>query len=102
MVTLETGKKLGMLGLPPVIQDFIVKSAIVLPAKSAAQPSSSPDFSKGKIDLEKILAEIEKSYLLGALEHTKGVRKKAASLLGLTFRSFRYRMEKLGLDSGEE
>ena len=27
-----------------------------------------------------------------------GVKKKAAQLLGISFRSFRYRLEKLGLD----
>ena len=27
-----------------------------------------------------------------------GVKKRAANLLGVSFRSFRYRLEKLGLD----
>ena len=37
--------------------------------------------------------------LLGeAMERCGGVKKKAAALLGVSFRSFRYRFEKLGLD----
>ena len=33
-----------------------------------------------------------------ALERSQGVKKKAAQLLGISFRSFRYRLEKLGID----
>jgi len=38
---------------------------------------------------------------LAALERTGGVRKKAAELLGVTFRSLRYRLQKQGLASDE-
>jgi len=37
--------------------------------------------------------------VLRALEQTAGVRKKAALLLGITFRSLRYRLAKLGLEN---
>ena len=36
--------------------------------------------------------------MLEALERVGGVKKRAAQLLGISFRSFRYRCEKLGLD----
>jgi two-component system response regulator PilR (NtrC family) len=52
--------------------------------------------------LEPLLEGIEKKYLLKALERTGGAKKKAAELLGMTFRSFRYRLAKFGLDSGDE
>ncbi|MBI2354916.1 MAG: sigma-54-dependent Fis family transcriptional regulator [Deltaproteobacteria bacterium] len=52
--------------------------------------------------LEPLLENLEKQYLLKALERTNGAKKKAAELLGMTFRSFRYRLAKFGLDSGEE
>jgi two-component system response regulator PilR (NtrC family) len=40
--------------------------------------------------------------VIRALEQTGGVRKRAAALLGISFRSLRYRLEKLGLDKGED
>lgn len=48
------------------------------------------------MDLEAYLGEIEKTLLLSALEKSNGVRKKAAKLLGITFRSIRYRLVKYG------
>ncbi len=55
------------------------------------------DLGPDGIDLEKVLAEIEKEYILRALEMSKGSRERAAKLLGLSPRSLRYRMGKLGL-----
>jgi two-component system response regulator PilR (NtrC family) len=52
--------------------------------------------------LEPLLEELEKKYLLKALEKTGGAKKKAGELLGMSFRSFRYRLAKFGLDCGEE
>ncbi|MEJ2202327.1 MAG: sigma-54 dependent transcriptional regulator, partial [Desulfuromonadaceae bacterium] len=46
------------------------------------------------LDLDDYLGNIEKDILLKALEKTGGVRKKAAELLGITFRSIRYRLAK--------
>ena len=40
----------------------------------------------------------ERGLLLEALAAPGGVKKRAAQLLGISFRSFRYRLEKLGLD----
>jgi two-component system response regulator PilR (NtrC family) len=50
------------------------------------------------IDLEKVIEEIERALLLKALNRTKGIKKKAAELLRINFRSMRYRLEKYGLD----
>lgn len=50
------------------------------------------------MNLEAHLDGIEKRFLLQALERSGGVKKKAAELLGLTFRSFRYRLAKFGMD----
>lgn len=54
------------------------------------------------INLEAFLDGIEKKYLLQALEQCEGVKKRAAQLLGMSFRSFRYRLAKFGMDDGEE
>lgn len=60
------------------------------------------DIPEGGIMLEPLLEDLEKKYLLKALEKTGGAKKKAGELLGMSFRSFRYRLAKFGLDSGEE
>jgi len=51
-------------------------------------------------ELEKWLEEMERTVLLKALEKSAGVRTRAAELLGISFRSIRYRLAKLGI--GEE
>jgi two-component system response regulator PilR (NtrC family) len=47
--------------------------------------------------LDTVLAELERRLIVQALERCGGVRTAAAKLLGVTFRSLRYRMNKLGL-----
>jgi len=54
------------------------------------------------IDLEKIVEDIERTLLLKALDRTKGIKKKAAELLHINFRSMRYRLEKYGLNHSDE
>ena len=45
-------------------------------------------------DLEARVKEIEREYIAQALERTGGVQVKAAELLGMSFRSFRYYVKK--------
>jgi two-component system response regulator PilR (NtrC family) len=47
------------------------------------------------VALDNILAEIERAYLKKSLECTNGNKQKASELLGISFRSFRYRLDKL-------
>ena len=56
------------------------------------------DIPPDGIDLEKVIEEIDRALLLKALDRTKGIKKKAAELLRINFRSMRYRLEKYGLD----
>ena len=49
-------------------------------------------------ELEPLLEKIEKDYLLKALSQTGGRKMEAAKLLGLTFRSFRHRLAKYGIE----
>ena len=51
--------------------------------------------------LERHLDQIERTFLLEALKKADGVKTRAAELLGLTFRSFRYRLAKHGLGDGD-
>ena len=62
----------------------------------------APDFARGPMALEDVMGDIEKIYLKSALEHAGGIKKNAALLLGITFRSMRYRLKKLGLESGSD
>jgi two-component system response regulator PilR (NtrC family) len=64
--------------------------------------SSEIEIPEEGLQLEPLLEELEKKYLLKALERTGGAKRKAGELLGMSFRSFRYRLAKFGLDSGEE
>jgi len=51
------------------------------------------------IDLEKVVGDLERNLLIKALERAKGVKKKAAELLNINFRSIRYRLEKYGINT---
>lgn len=51
------------------------------------------------LDLDKIMGQIEKELLIKAIHAAGGVKKKAAKLLNITFRSMRYRVEKYSLGS---
>jgi two-component system response regulator PilR (NtrC family) len=71
--------------------------------------SEQPLLKKGPIDieipnegieLEKMVEDLERTLLLKALDKTKGIKKKAAELLHINFRSMRYRLEKYGLNHG--
>lgn len=56
------------------------------------------EISDEGVDLEQIIIDIERSYLLKALEKTEGIKTEAARLLGLSFRSFRHRLQKYGIN----
>ena len=54
------------------------------------------------LDLEAVINGIEKGLLVKALERSKWVKKKAARLLKLNTRSFRYRLEKYAIKGGRD
>lgn len=51
----------------------------------------------GQLSLQDHLDHVERQVILDALEKTRFNRTAAARMLGVTFRSLRYRMERLGL-----
>ncbi len=66
-------------------------------ANAAVETASfSPETSKG--DLESQLEEMERHLITQALEATRWNRTAAAEKLGLSLRSMRYRLKKLGID----
>ncbi len=50
------------------------------------------------VSLDIILEEIERAYLKKALDCSDGNKNKAAELLGISFRSLRYRLDKLRIE----
>lgn len=54
------------------------------------------------VDLERDLAEYEKNFLLRALDEAGGVKKRAAELLGINYRSLRHRLQKYGLGDADQ
>jgi two-component system response regulator PilR (NtrC family) len=85
-VALSRSELIDMDSLPP---------AVLSPAASADSPRIT---STEGVDLETMLNQYESGLLKEALQAANGVKKRAAKLVGVSFRSFRYRLEKLGLD----
>ncbi|MGD8386760.1 MAG: sigma-54 dependent transcriptional regulator [Desulfobacteraceae bacterium] len=55
------------------------------------------DLTPDGVELEKVLEDVEKEFILQALELAHGTRQKAAGLLGITPDSLKYRMGKLNV-----
>ena len=55
------------------------------------------DLPEEGLNLEDLIEHIEKGLLLKALDRTHWMKKDAAKLLHLNFRSFRYRLSKYGI-----
>jgi len=70
---------------------------------SVCQPAPPLPLPRGEVppeglDLEQVVADLEKALMKDALEKAGGIQTRAAQLLGINFRSFRYRAKKYGLD----
>lgn len=100
-VTLTNGESISAEALPPIFRDQIIGSVEAQKNAASEIQVPYPDFSEGNIDFEKILSEVERVYFTEALAQAGGVKKKAALLLGMNLRGFRYRLDKLGMDEGD-
>ncbi|AXS79112.1 sigma-54 dependent transcriptional regulator [Dechloromonas sp. HYN0024] len=60
--------------------------------------SGSEDQGRGSETLDEYLNRLERLAILEALQKSEGNRTAAARLLGVTFRSMRYRLERLGIE----
>ncbi len=90
-VTLALGREIELSDLPEET-----------PSDTANHPAPSlPEPAEG-FDLDGYLGDVERKILLAALDKAGGVRKSAAKLLGMSFRSMRYRLAKFGLEDDEE
>ncbi|BCX87909.1 two-component system, NtrC family, response regulator PilR [Methylomarinovum tepidoasis] len=69
---------------------------------SGISPKDAPPLPEGPFSLEDYLGEIERRAILDALTQTRWNRSKAARRLGMTLRQLKYRLQKWGLDGGED
>ena len=79
---------------PPVAPAAAFNGNGARPAAGEGRPSSLPE---GGFDLEQHVQHLEREYIAEALRRSNGVKVKAAELLGMSFRSFRYYMKKYNL-----
>jgi two-component system response regulator PilR (NtrC family) len=85
-VALEATPAILVDSLPPTVRGGVRRSA----AGGDALPTSG-------FDLESHVQNIERGYIAEALKRAGGVQVKAAELLGMSFRSFRYYVKKYNL-----
>ncbi len=83
----------------------LCSDGLITPEDLHLRPAARPlvDISEvsDKYPLPDYLDRVEKEALLEALQQTSFNRTAAAKILGLTFRTMRYRMERLGIKSPE-
>jgi two-component system response regulator PilR (NtrC family) len=91
-IALEQSDVLTAASLPEEIRAWQPTEAT--PAATLAPPTIPPE----GLNLEDVVSQVERKLLLEALEKAGGVQTKAAQILGINFRSFRYRLKKYGLE----
>jgi two-component system response regulator PilR (NtrC family) len=86
-VALAASDEVRAENLPPILRQ-------PPPPPGAPRPAVPPQ----GLNLDQVVADLEKALMQDALEKAGGIQTKAAQLLGINFRSFRYRARKYGLD----
>jgi len=87
-VALENGSRISVGALPDRVQNHFQQ---VVPQNGQNGNIAIP--AEG-LNLEEHIRNMERSYLLAALERSGGVRTRAAELLKMTYRSFRHYAKK--------
>ncbi len=87
-VALEAGSTVLPESLPPMVNT---------PTGRKMASSNEIEVGEDGLDLDKVVGQIEKEILIKAIHAAGGVKKKAAKLLKISFRSMRYRIEKYNL-----
>lgn len=87
-VALEAGSTVLPESLPPMVNT---------PSGRKMASSNEIDVGEDGLDLDKVMGQIEKELLVKAIHSAGGIKKKAAKLLKISFRSMRYRIEKYNL-----
>jgi two-component system response regulator PilR (NtrC family) len=87
--------------------NIVLPDSLTLSSFKQTQVQNKPDtvsltLPHRGIDLDNVLGQLEKDLLQQALDRTRGAKQKAAELLSISFRSFRYRLAKYGLASDDD
>jgi two-component system response regulator PilR (NtrC family) len=85
-----------------ILPDSLTLSMYRRKEQEQAAASTVSEIPLVGFDLDRHMADIEKRLLQQALVQTGGAKLKASQLLGITFRSFRYRLLKYGLATEDE
>ncbi|MCU0571511.1 MAG: sigma-54 dependent transcriptional regulator [Syntrophobacteraceae bacterium] len=85
-----------------VLPESLTLAAYKRKAQNGSHADPLPSLPMQTTNLDQFLADLEIKMLQNALQMAHGVKLKAADLLGITFRSFRYRLLKYGLASEDE
>ncbi len=81
-----------------IILPEVYKSQTIESIDQATLPFYACNFPDEGTDLPALLEDIEKAYLTEALQRCQGKKIEASRLVGMSFRSFRYKLEKYGLE----
>ena len=92
-VALEVGQRISPESLPERIR----RHAQQWVASPAPENGNGAVLPEAGMNLEEHIEKLERSYLLAALERSGGVRTQAASILGMSYRSFRHYAKKYGV-----
>jgi two-component system response regulator PilR (NtrC family) len=93
----------------------VIERAVTLERDSVIRADSLPESIRGPqepefpgirlpddgLDLDALMERIERDLLRQALRRAEGIQSRAAQLLRTSFRSFRYRLQKYGLDPSD-
>jgi len=88
-----------VLGHGETLQADCLPPHIIAPSAPSEEAAVLTDAG---LDLDAYLGSIEQRLLAQALDKCGGVRKQASKLLGITFRSMRYRLAKYGMSENDE
>lgn len=86
-ITMSTSARIGVEALP----DRVRGSSTII------ELTDEDEFPPTGINLDSELNAFERHWIVKALEAAGGNKTRASELLGLSFRSFRYRLQKLGM-----
>ncbi|MDH3253783.1 MAG: sigma-54 dependent transcriptional regulator [Acidobacteriota bacterium] len=117
-ISQEAMRRLESYAWPGNVRELenVIERALALASSDHITADEIPDYLRGKsasrkdwaelpedgIDLESHLEGIRRELMAEALERSEGVQTRAAELLGITFRSFRYYAKKVGLSGTDD